>query len=87
VSQEGVSTLGAWRHKVSAMRSLANKGSLLRGRLATRVFPPSGIGSVVHFLGAWRLAVRDTRQAVWELAAPSGTCPPPGDFTTVAWSC
>ena len=27
-----------------------------------------------------RLAVRDTRQAVWKLAAPGGTCPPPGDL-------
>jgi len=26
-----------------------------------------------------RLAVRDTCQAVWELAAHGGTCPPPGD--------
>jgi len=32
------------------------------------------------FWGAVRLEVRDTRQAVWELAAPDGTCPPPGDL-------
>ncbi|QCE15388.1 hypothetical protein DEO72_LG11g2399 [Vigna unguiculata] len=31
-------------------------------------------------IGAVRLAVRDTRQAVWELAAPGGTCPLPGDL-------
>ena len=27
-----------------------------------------------------RLAVRDTRQAVWKLVASGGTCPPPGDL-------
>jgi len=32
------------------------------------------------FEGAWRLAVHDTRQAVRELAAPGGTCPPSGDL-------
>jgi len=33
------------------------------------------------------MAVRVTRQAVWELAAPSGTCPTPSDFTAAVRSC
>jgi len=33
-----------------------------------------------NFKGTVRLAVRDTRKAVWKLAAPGGTCPPPGDL-------
>ena len=31
-------------------------------------------------IATMRLAARDNRQAVWELAAPGGTCPPPGDL-------
>ena len=48
---------------------------------------PGGEGSTARrylrrdgFWGVVRLAVRDTRQAVWELAVPSGTCPLPGDL-------
>jgi len=41
-------------------------------RLAMKTVPPGEI--------AWRLAARVPRQAVWKLAAPSGTCPPPGDL-------
>jgi len=40
--------------------------------------------------GVVRLAVRVNRQTVWKLAAPNGTCPPPGDFaaaTLVCWNC
>ena len=40
-----------------------------------RVIPPGGTYIERDFLGAVRLAVRDTRQTVWELTAPDGTCP------------
>jgi len=47
---------------------------------------PGGRGSSARqsllrekFKGVVRLAVRDTRKAVWKLAAPGGTCPPPGE--------
>jgi len=38
-------------------------------------------------ISAVRLAVRDTRQAVWELAAPGCTCPPPGDLYCCSLKC
>jgi len=48
--------------------------------LAAEAVPPSGRCCENNLKGIVRLAVRDTRQAVWELAAPGGTCPPPGDL-------
>jgi len=53
---------------------------MLRRRLAVRIIPPGGTCNEGNLCGAVRLAVRDTRQAVWKLAAPGGTCPPPGDL-------
>jgi len=48
-------------------------------RLAMETVPPGGSCRICDLWGAWRLAARVPRQAVWKLAAPSGTCPPPGD--------
>jgi len=45
-----------------------------------RTVPPGGCCRLCNFLSAWRLAVRVPRQAVWELIAPSGTCPQLGDL-------
>jgi len=50
-------------------------------RLAVGTFPPGGCCRLCNsFGGAWRLAARVPRQAVWKLAVPGGTCPPPGDL-------
>ena len=63
-----------------ARQYLSNRESPLRGRPTMRVIPLGGTCSEENFLSVVRLAVYDTRQVVWELAAPSGTCPPPGDL-------
>jgi len=49
-------------------------------RLAAGAVLPGGRCCENDLKGVVRLAVRDTRQVVWELAAPGGTCPPPGEL-------
>ena len=60
-------------------------GNEIRGlwnsvRLAMETVPPGGSCRSCDLWGAWRLAARVPRQAVWKLAAPGGTCPPPGEL-------
>jgi len=53
-------------------------------------FLSGGTCSFEWFWGAWRLAVRVPRKAVWKWVVRSGTCPPLGDFATVSsggWFC
>ena len=57
-----------------------NRGLWNSIRLAVGTVPPGGSCRLYDSWGAWRLAARVPRQAVWKLVAPSGTCPPPGDF-------
>jgi len=61
------------------------------GNSSPRARPPGGGDCTagrwlnnLGFLGAWRLAVRIPRQAVYKLLAPSGTCPPLGDLAIVS---
>ncbi|QCD87208.1 hypothetical protein DEO72_LG3g1742 [Vigna unguiculata] len=68
-----------------ARRYLSNSESLLRGRPTVRVIPPGGTYIERDFLGAVRLAVRDTRQTVWELTAPDGTCPRQANVSLGLW--
>ncbi|QCD96533.1 hypothetical protein DEO72_LG6g1238 [Vigna unguiculata] len=66
------------KHRLAA-RGLAARRSR-SSRDTAEAVPPSGRCCENNLKGIVRLAVRDTRQAVWELAAPGGTCPPPGDL-------
>ena len=61
------------------------------GNNSPRACPPGGVDCSARrwlqngwLLGAWRLAVRVPRMAVWELLAPSGMCPPLGYLAVVS---
>jgi len=50
-------------------------------RLAVKVIPPGDTRTDNVYCGAWRLAVRVPRQAVWKLVAPSELRTTPGDMS------
>jgi len=76
----GVASSGiVWRQAVATKL----EESWITLRLTVRVFPPGDVCKVKGFKGAWCLAARGVRQAVWKRVSPGSSEAAPGDNVEV----